>query len=362
VDQRIIVYRKIVGNTLTSVPLEKLIKLGYSVPELEKMQSDSLCVIVTDEIPNPRMGVPLQWCIEKNSPPQVQIVDSKEQALKLIEEDGATQQQERRQRREEKEPSVRSSTEEPLGDKNNPKRREGSRNVVEGDYVEMNGKRRRRPPPPFEKQDGPQPVRKPRRQRRSDSEPSMERPKTPYVEENLRQDRVGRSDRKIQRKGVADEPTRRPRRERRPSGEGTAKQIYVARDPFDGIVENPSLDSRGDPPHPNSPLWWDYQTFKKLLRWETNLRLLIIGTDSYPKIKEETDWRLSLYHGWLWRLHDGWGSSIVPPSRYERARRIRRSMDMVNPDSVAGERMVDTRTSERRARRRETSRGPPRRR
>ena len=64
-------------------------------------------------------------------------------------------------------------------------------------------------------------------------------------------------------------------------------------------------------------------TFRKLLRTEAELRLRILGEDWAPTVKQESDWRLNLYKDWLWTLHDGVGGSIVPPSRYERARKMR---------------------------------------
>lgn len=73
-------------------------------------------------------------------------------------------------------------------------------------------------------------------------------------------------------------------------------------------------------------------TFRRLLRKEAELRLSIIGDEFADVVDQENDWRLGLYKRWLWSLHNGVGESIVPPSRYERARRMteRRPRQSVN--------------------------------
>lgn len=63
-------------------------------------------------------------------------------------------------------------------------------------------------------------------------------------------------------------------------------------------------------------------TFRDLLRNEIDFRLKILGPDWAPTMKQESNLRLEAYKKWLWALHNGVGSDpIVPPSRYERARR-----------------------------------------
>ncbi|KAG7369615.1 hypothetical protein IV203_027361 [Nitzschia inconspicua] len=102
-DQRVVVYRSIIGNVMTSVPLRNLTLLGYTVPQLERMQSDSLCVVVNDQIRIPRMGVPLQWCIQdKTAPAQVQVVDTEAQAEQLIQDDKEKSQQQKQQKRKDR--------------------------------------------------------------------------------------------------------------------------------------------------------------------------------------------------------------------------------------------------------------------
>ena len=97
------------------------------------------------------------------------------------------------------------------------------------------------------------------------------------------------------------------------------RRIYsVPRSDRGGVV-------RDDPPDPGSPIWVDIETFRDLMRKEAEFRMQFMGEDWVPTIKQENRWRTELYKNWLWALNNGVGESIVPPSRYERARRNNKS-------------------------------------
>ncbi|KAL3919720.1 MAG: hypothetical protein SGILL_003616, partial [Bacillariaceae sp.] len=299
--QKTVVYRNIVGNDLTYVPLQNLTKLGYSITELEKMQSDSLCVVVNDQIRNPRMGVPLQWCLsDKNAPPQVQVVDSIQEALALMGDDEASQLQEKRQEREDN-----------LQKKKKRKSSDGSKSQYRRDQKKDNpldAKARRR--------HGPRPSQKEgRRQRQTDSNERME-----VVSSKGSSWRNGATEDASDKNGNAQ---RRPdRRRSKLQRDGSPKPIYNGRDPYGGAMQRKKKD-RGDPPAPKK-VWMDLDTFKDLLRKEAEFRMRLAGEKFAPDIKRESDWRLELYKDWLWKLHDGIGEGLAPPSRYERARKMQR--------------------------------------
>jgi hypothetical protein len=81
-----------------------------------------------------------------------------------------------------------------------------------------------------------------------------------------------------------------------------------------------------DPPPPQSRLWPDIDTFRRLLRSEAKFRLRILGNGFAEAVKDESDWRLDLYKNWLWTLHRGVGKPFVE-SRSDRTRRRRGEVD-----------------------------------
>jgi hypothetical protein len=287
-----------------------------------------------------------------------------EEAMKLIEQDDASQLQEKRQRRQKVSDENKARIQ--SVEKNDPvsKRRkeEDDQTLLEGNDTEFNGRRRRpRPPSPikgrrenvFENVD-----------QIDDADPISKIKESPKRQPPL--------DEVLSSKGISwrnggtaaddNEPTKRkPRGDRKRSVnlDGSPKRVYNGRDPYNGAFQR-AIDDRGDPPAPDSRLWVDIDTFKNLLRREAKFRMTVLGDDWAPRIKAESDWRLQLYKGWLWALHNGVGSSIVPPSRYERARNMRRRRGMPDPDEVADDKTANTQTTtQRRQRRKEKSKGPP---
>jgi hypothetical protein len=113
---------------------------------------------------------------------------------------------------------------------------------------------------------------------------------------------------------------RRRRRERVTVLEdGSPKPVYNGRKTLDAV---PRRRHRGDPPSPNSIIWPDMDSFRKLLRKEAELRLGILGDGWADAVKDETMWRHDLYSDWLWILKNGVGNPIVE-SRSSRDRRKR---------------------------------------
>jgi hypothetical protein len=137
------------------------------------------------------------------------------------------------------------------------------------------------------------------------------------------------------RSGLNNVPPSRTKSERGCGEED--KRIYNARE----VAKKAPKDER-DPPPPNSPIWVDIDTFRDLLRSEAELRLRILGEDWVEIVKEESNWRLSLYKEWLWMLHKGIGTPLVS-SRSDRAQGAQ-------SDSFRGKRRDDSVGTERRPR------------
>jgi hypothetical protein len=240
--------------------------------------------------------------------------------------------------------------------------------IVEGDYMELNGGRKPSNGGVVGRYDSEDEERGGRKRRARQPSASSKSIQVTYKEGSLngsswRNELDKVSDLERRRKNVVDDEQRRSRRVRR-TDVGTeprpVKRVYNARNLYSGSLEK-AVSDRGDPPLPNSKVWLDYETFKKFLRWEAQFRMYFVPESFYDDIKRESDWRLGLYKGWLWRLHDGFGEGIVPRSRYERARRMRLKRGIVDPDDVAGDQRIDARTSKRRSKpSKTTSRGPRR--
>merc|ERR1740130_1295583 len=74
------------GNAMTYVPLANLTELGYTVPELKRIQAEILSIIVLDKRMNPKIGgVPVQWKInDPNKSSEITIVNTTEEASKIV--------------------------------------------------------------------------------------------------------------------------------------------------------------------------------------------------------------------------------------------------------------------------------------
>jgi hypothetical protein len=307
----ILLYRDM-RNSLTTVTRTNLTKLGYSNAEVATLQSDALAVIVADEIPRPRMGIPPQWKKGKADSSDYPImVQTLQEAEDLVQ---AELEEQRKQKRVDTEST----------------RRRSRRNVEED-------QRDKQQVSPIESIEGPsgseaEPRRRSRQDRDMMGREDVERPRRSstrrsqddtVLEESDVADRLSRRNERQEERQWQD--SKRPPREERDRtrrrssrGDGKSRRIYDARKPLNQRSPPPA---RPDPPTPN--YWPDMKTFRKLLRSEAELRLRVLGEDWEETVKQESDWRLNLYKDWLWTLHNGVGEPIVPPSRYERARRTK---------------------------------------
>jgi hypothetical protein len=94
-DDRVVVYRNL-GNKLSLIPFANLTNLGYRIYEIPLLQADALAVIVNDDLPRPRIGIPPQWKIDKGQENQdIQIVNSLREAQTLVEADQVAQRRRR---------------------------------------------------------------------------------------------------------------------------------------------------------------------------------------------------------------------------------------------------------------------------
>ena len=307
-DTRAIVYRNITGKTMTCVPLASLIDLGYEFSDLERIQAEFLSIVVLDQRQCPSMGIPSQWKIkDPRAKPEITLVDSMEEGsamAKRINEEERNNLQSINQRRRRQNNRQRSGNEKirrssAAEDDKNVGDRKRRRTTDRKSYPDRNGRRSQRVISNDERQ----------RDRRENSQ----RRRKSFEDEDLPVERKRRQ----QRKREAFDADRNPRK----------------------IYRVPRSDTRfskpiDDPPDPNSPIWPDIDTFRALLRKEANFRMNFIGDDWSDVIKEENDWRTNVYKSWLWSLNNGIGPtivpSIVPPSRYERARR-RNQMGRMSP-------------------------------
>ena len=308
-DARVLVYRNIAGKTMDCVPLSNLLDLGYVISDLERIQAEFLSIVVLDQRKCPSMGMPPQWKI-KNPKAMMEIlfVDSMDEASAMAETINEEERQERdaltkRRRRQQGRKKEPSNNDQPLKrptmteDENRRNRRRSTSAETNRDgQPPLDAKRpRRRGPSDAKRKQGSSSSRReePRRRRRRGESPEGEI--SPFSE---RRDRNKKQRRR--REGIGPD--------------GNPRKIYKV--PRDDI-----RPTEPEPPDPNSPIWVNMDTFRDLLQKEAEFRMNFIGDDWSEVIEQENDWRTNLYKSWLWSLNNGVGDSIVPPSRYERARR-----------------------------------------
>ena len=65
------------------------------------------------------------------------------------------------------------------------------------------------------------------------------------------------------------------------------------------------------PPDPVSPIWPTLRSFKKLLKSEAEFRLSVLGPWASSAVREESEWRLGAYEGWLRCLDEGIGEKVL---------------------------------------------------
>jgi hypothetical protein len=292
-DLRAVVYRNITGNAMTYIPLANLTELGYTVPELKRIQAEILSIIVLDKRKNPKIGgVPVQWKInDPKKSSEISIVNSTEEASKIVNRMNDEEWKERnsiadRRRRQQE------------------RRRTGSSSSATTSSDDERQGESRTANKSIDKNKRGRPLEETRKRSSYDND------------DNDASSRRSRRDRR-QKRSNDDDDFDTPTKVRRNNSKG--RRIYsVPRSDRGGV-------SRDDPPDPNSPIWVDIETFRGLMRKEAEFRMQFMGDDWAPTIKQENNWRTELYKNWLWALNNGVGESIVPPSRYERARRNNKS-------------------------------------
>lgn len=335
----IVLYRDI-GRKLRMVPLKNLATLGYTAADIAKFESDSLSIIVEDNIPRPKTGVPVQWKLSNSeSSCGVFFVATVEDAERIIQMDAESQSQEKSKERSRR---PRHQTAIDLEEKSNDP------NPPEGAFLSSRQRRavtRRKlakdtaPQEDITTNSNDESTRSkswPDRVRIKENEMATNREQLEIFERRRIQDRDTPDGKRADDVGVdsrAQSRTRKLRadksnndrirsRSRNQQVNDKPRRIYDARRQLNAIPPQPS---KSDPPPPR--YWPDMDTFRKLLRTEAELRLRILGSDWEKTVRQESEWRLDLYKDWLWTLHNGVGDSIVPPSRYERARQTRQSTE-----------------------------------
>ena len=261
-----ILYRDLYTGELRAVNLTSVTNLGYSVSEIPYLQPDALALIVEDEIRKPSRGIPQQWQISQSQyevlSDDVRVVPQEKAEELLVAVNGKKQ-------------SASKEMEYPFN-RNKPDSDDDE--GYEDDIELEDGNAWRQP---FEKT-------------------SPKTPTAPTARENRRWRRLV---------GELQSTNTRSRQGRE------KKRIYNARE----VSRKPARAKVNDPPPPDSPIWVDMDTFRDLLRREAGLRLRILGEDWADVVKDESNWRLSLYKEWLWALNKGIGNPLFP-SRSDRVR------------------------------------------
>jgi hypothetical protein len=264
-DNYVVLYRDLYTGDLRAENLTSVTNLGYTVNEIPYLQPDALALIVEDGIKKPARGIPQQWQISESQyevlSDDVRIVPQ-EEAKELLEVTNGKKQN----AREEKHRTPRSKMD---AEVDNMDIGSGARQVL--------------------------------REKKHPARSEQERSPTSTARESRRRRRLDDDDPALTR-------------DRRSRSRQKRKPIYSAYE-----VPKRSARSDDDPPPPDSPLWVDMDTFRELLRSEAALRVRILGEDWADIVKDESNWRLSLYKEWLWALNKGIGNPLVP-SRSDRMR------------------------------------------
>jgi len=267
----VVLYRDLYTGDLRAENLTSVTFLGYNESEIPYLQPDALALIIEDEIRKPSRGIPQQWQISQSQyevlSDDVRIVPH-EEAKELLEAGNG------KKRSASKEPQYSTRL------KNDP-----SGHNENGNYSKSaHGDKK-----PFSE------GTRPERAERQGSTTST-------VKERRRR-------RRPEKKPVSTSMRSYPRLDK--------KRIYNARE----LPKKSARLEHDDPPPPDSPLWVDMDTFRDLLRSEAELRVRILGKDWADVVKDESNWRLSLYKEWLWVLNRGIGNPLVPSrSDWARAR------------------------------------------
>ena len=223
-DERVFVQYVGIDGYNTRKDIQDVTSLGYSKAEISMLRADALDLILEDEIPIPKSGVPTQWTVR----------DRREREVKIV------------KRKTTNSPVSQSRGESAIRDRQN-----------------MSEKNR--------------------------------------------------------------DPNRRSRSRDRKSNKSRVRSSSSKRNRQNNI-------------EPSASVWMDVETFKRKLRKEAELRLLILGPDWEEWVKGESDWRLNLYKKWLLIVEEGIGDDpfediSYAPREVTSSSPVRRSKARRTPNS-----------------------------
>lgn len=308
-------------------PLSKLLELGYNEKQVSKLRPQVLELIVEDNIPRPRRGIPMRWVRLEDEEEDdedyewaVEIVDAPLQKQETVDKadgersgksninvDASTEREAANP--DIKSPPVKSDTSSkvsgekgdsvPTTNRLGQDRKERIEEEMADEYTDQSESGRRRRRPLDETSDMP-------RKRNSRSAPSSRRSSYDNEEEEFER----------RREHTRRSPSRNREQQRRASPPSRRRELFIDR----------GEDDDDDPP-PNK-FWMDIGTFRDFLRAEARLRLKVLGPDWKESVLDESRWRFDLYKRWLYLLDDGVGENPLytygDRPRQPRAQRQRR--------------------------------------
>ena len=322
-----------------SCPFSVLQKLGYTRREIVAMDPDALSLIVEEELPKPRSGIPARWKSEDASD-RVKVIP-KESAAKPFN-------------------AGKSVDLDPVDDPSSTKDDEVANipaasaenktsfsSIGKAGLSEPNGVKGSPLPKQSERPSrGPDPQESAAKMFKENPTRSKDIPKdtADVGAKELASNRTPRSPstgrdgdkRKRTTDRVRKEEFREKRRRQRTAEAG--RKVYTGRP-----QESAKKRRRDDPPPPPG-FWPDIDSFRKMLRDEAGMRLSILGDGFADTVKDESEWRLELYKNWLWTLHNGVGKPIVE-SRSDRMRRMDRERSVSTKKSTKEASKPDRRQS-----------------
>ena len=296
---------KYTNQSETIASLSYFVERGYSRKEVLKLRPQVIELILEDDIPKPRRGIPDRWIRDpyddsddSDADWDVEIVDkiSRVDRDNLF-EDGTESKLEIKVK-------SRSATEVGSDQSQVMTGERGSEeapveNVEVTNEIQTGGKSEQDNSPSIGKENTDSARRK-----RSERSPMHESYADDIYEESPRyrerqtsyasrssyhDDEEDRSRSRYSRQQTTEQRRSRPRRRR------------------ELVIERDDDDEDNDPP-PNK-FWMDLPTFRDFLRTEAKLRLKILGPDWKESVLDESRWRFDLYKRWLYLLNDGVGEN-----------------------------------------------------
>lgn len=318
----------------TIAPLSYFTKRGYSQEEVLSLRPQVLELIVEDNIPKPRRGVPARWVRdleeeldEDDVEWTIEIVDGEDERV----EDKATKAEisssaqtalEVEQTTEEKSQSAKNNVSESWGPFSSSRavvdREEERQSTVDSDGDVATSK---------QKADVTNQKAGVGTQSHNDYDESERRQRR---EMQVDEDTTPRRNRRSSPRQYDDNADERPRTRR--SQRQSAEQRRPRPRRRELVIDRGDDDS--DDPPPNK-FWMDLPTFRDFLRTEARLRLKILGPEWKDSVLDESRWRFDLYKRWLYLLNDGVGENPLytygdRPRQSRRPRGTRRDSDFGN--------------------------------